>query len=219
MGRGRVRGRHLPTCTPTAFFKASCSRSGAVIHRAPREQDMRADGGLKGHLPLQPTGRSSPGRSRVAGVCRAGRLLQQVTRSCTEVLGRTTRPLWTIGAVTSLLRATYMFRLVVHDLPRRPRFAAPAAATATAGHGHDAPGVHPARRAARHGHPLVLAWPSAGVRGVRRRSACARRPESDRGSSSRASILPRTPRRSRGWAPGGHGSRRRTRPATRRGAT
>ena len=94
-----------------AFFKALLFLgSGAVIHALSGEQDLRNMGGLKkaaaDHLLDVPDRRDRDCRRAAAG-----RVLQQGRDSVPDVLQRPLL-LWAIGIVTSLLTATYMFRLV-----------------------------------------------------------------------------------------------------------
>ena len=97
-----------------AFFKALLFLgSGAVIHALAGEQDLRNMGGLKKDLPIT-YWTFLIGALAIAGVPAAGGLLQQGRDSVPDVHRQ--QPyrllLWGIGMVTSLLTATYMFRLV-----------------------------------------------------------------------------------------------------------
>jgi NADH-quinone oxidoreductase subunit L len=135
-----------------AFFKALLFLgSGAVIHALHGEQDIRNMGGLKQYLPIT-YWTFLIGSLAIAGVPGLAGFFSK-----DEILFETFREghliLWLIGAVTSLLTATYMFRLVFltfhgerrHDAPsEHPEEEEPAAhghASAKAGsHGmHDAP--------------------------------------------------------------------------------
>ncbi len=97
-----------------AFFKALLFLgSGAVIHALAGEQDLRNMGGLRKHLPI------TYWTFLVGALAIAGVPLLSGFFSKDEILFRTftsSHPyrwlLWGIGAVTSLLTATYMFRLV-----------------------------------------------------------------------------------------------------------
>ena len=97
-----------------AFFKALLFLgSGAVIHALAGEQDLRNMGGLKKHLPI------TYWTFLVGALAIAGVPLLSGFFSKDEILYRTFTSdnefrllLWGIGMVTSLLTATYMFRLV-----------------------------------------------------------------------------------------------------------
>ncbi|HXE80228.1 MAG TPA: NADH-quinone oxidoreductase subunit L [Vicinamibacterales bacterium] len=129
-----------------AFFKALLFLgSGAVIHALAGEQDIRHMGGLKRELPLT-YWTFVIGAVAIAGVPPlAGFFSKDEILYRTFASGHTI--LWTIGIVTSLLTATYMFRLVFLTFHGERR-AAPAAADAAHGHGHG----HGHGRAAGHGH-------------------------------------------------------------------
>jgi NADH-quinone oxidoreductase subunit L len=142
MGVGAFAGGifHLYT---HAFFKALMFLgSGAVIHALHGEQDMRRMGGLKRHLPLT-YWTFIAGTLAIAGVPGLSGFFSK-----DEILYRTFAgghtALWVIGAATSLLTATYMFRLVFMTFHGRPRFAnAGGAHAGHHGHGHDdGHGVH-----------------------------------------------------------------------------
>jgi NADH-quinone oxidoreductase subunit L len=97
-----------------AFFKALLFLgSGAVIHALAGEQDLRNMGGLKKHLPI------TYWTFLIGALAIAGVPLLSGFFSKDEILFRTFTSnspyrllLWGIGMVTSLLTATYMFRLV-----------------------------------------------------------------------------------------------------------
>jgi NADH-quinone oxidoreductase subunit L len=97
-----------------AFFKALLFLgSGAVIHALAGEQDLRNMGGLKKYLPV------TYWTFLIGALAIAGVPLLSGFFSKDEILFKTftaSNPnrllLWTIGMVTSLLTATYMFRLV-----------------------------------------------------------------------------------------------------------
>jgi NADH-quinone oxidoreductase subunit L len=110
-----------------AFFKALLFLgSGAVIHALSGEQDLRNMGGLKKDLPI------TYWTFLVGALAIAGFPLLSGFFSKDEILfetfahGRTV--MWIIGLATSLLTATYMFRLVFlafhgerrHDAPAAP---------------------------------------------------------------------------------------------------
>jgi NADH-quinone oxidoreductase subunit L len=116
-----------------AFFKALLFLgSGAVIHALAGEQDLRRMGGLKQHLPVT-YWTFVIGALAIAGVPGLAGFFSK-----DEILYRTFasghRLLWIVGIVTSLLTATYMFRVVFLAFhgTRQP---AP-------GTGHPAPGSH-----------------------------------------------------------------------------
>jgi NADH-quinone oxidoreductase subunit L len=119
-----------------AFFKALLFLgSGAVIHALAGEQDLRNMGGLKAHLPV------TYWTFLIGALAIAGVPLLSGFFSKDEILFRTFASghtlLWIVGILTSLLTATYMFRLVFLTFHGPSRSAAPEA------------GVHPA---ARHAH-------------------------------------------------------------------
>jgi NADH-quinone oxidoreductase subunit L len=94
-----------------AFFKALLFLgSGAVIHALHGEQDIRNMGGLKKYLPIT-FWTFFIGSLAIAGVPGLAGFFSK-----DEILYETFKHghqfLWVIGAVTSLLTATYMFRLV-----------------------------------------------------------------------------------------------------------
>jgi NADH-quinone oxidoreductase subunit L len=117
-----------------AFFKALLFLgSGAVIHALHGEQDIRNMGGLKKALPIT-YWTFLIGAIAIAGVPPLAGFFSK-----DEILFRTFagghRILWVIGLITSLLTATYMFRLVFltfHGERRR----APRASHLDHAHGH-----------------------------------------------------------------------------------
>jgi NADH-quinone oxidoreductase subunit L len=124
-----------------AFFKALLFLgSGAVIHALHGEQDIRNMGGLKQYLPI------TYWTFLIGSLAIAGVPLLSGFFSKDEILFETFAAghwiLWTIGAITSLLTATYMFRLVFLTFHGERRHDAPAAAhaeeeePASHGHGH-----------------------------------------------------------------------------------
>ena len=138
-----------------AFFKACLFLgSGAVIHALHGEQDIRHMGGLKQHLPI------TYWTFLVASLAIAGVPLLAGFFSKDEILFETFRHghtwLWVIGALTSLLTATYMFRLVFltfHGERRaRRRRRPPLTATGIDGHSPSprGSGVHAAPAHAAH---------------------------------------------------------------------
>jgi NADH-quinone oxidoreductase subunit L len=122
-----------------AFFKALLFLgSGAVIHALHGEQDIRNMGGLKNALPVT-YWTFLVGALAIAGVPGLAGFFSK-----DEILFETYAAghwiLWTIGIVTSLLTATYMFRLVFLTFhgERRHDVARPEDHT-SALHVHDAP--------------------------------------------------------------------------------
>jgi NADH-quinone oxidoreductase subunit L len=131
-----------------AFFKALLFLgSGAVIHALHGEQDIRNMGGLRKALPIT-FWTFLVGSLAIAGVPGLAGFFSK-----DEILFETFREghtvLWVIGALTSLLTATYMFRLVYltffgerrHDAPapEHPEEEEPAAGHSA--HGHSGPGT------------------------------------------------------------------------------
>ena len=148
-----------------AFFKALLFLgSGAVIHALAGEQDLRNMGGLKKDLPI------TYWTFLIGALAIAGVPLLSGFFSKDEILYRTFTSnnsnhvlLWAIGAVTSLLTAIYMFRLVFLAFHGRRHVAAAhgaahpeeeepvthhakghAPAHATGGHGHAGHHLHDA---------------------------------------------------------------------------
>jgi NADH-quinone oxidoreductase subunit L len=133
-----------------AFFKALLFLgSGAVIHALAGEQDLRNMGGLKKHLPV------TYWTFLIGALAIAGVPLLSGFFSKDEILYRTFTSdnsnrllLWAIGMVTSLLTATYMFRLVFlafhgkrrHDAPATP--AHPEEEEPVAQHAHASHAAH-----------------------------------------------------------------------------
>src|SRR5215212_10291360 len=94
-----------------AFFKACLFLgSGAVIHALHGEQDIRNMGGLKKHIPI------TYWTFLIASIAIAGVPFLAGFFSKDEILFETFVEghwiLWLVGVITSLLTATYMFRLV-----------------------------------------------------------------------------------------------------------
>jgi NADH-quinone oxidoreductase subunit L len=108
-----------------AFFKACLFLgSGAVIHALAGEQDIRHMGGLKAGLPIT-YWTFLIGSLAIAGVPGlAGFFSKDEILFETFAHGHTI--LWTIGIITSLLTATYMFRLVFLTFHGERRHEAPA---------------------------------------------------------------------------------------------
>ena len=141
-----------------AFFKALLFLgSGAVIHALAGEQDLRNMGGLKKYLPI------TYWTFLIGALAIAGVPLLSGFFSKDEILFRTftaeSTPghtlMWGIAVVTSLLTATYMFRLVFlafhgerrHDAPAAPAHAEEEEPVAQA-HGHA--GAHGSHAGASH---------------------------------------------------------------------
>jgi NADH-quinone oxidoreductase subunit L len=117
-----------------AFFKALLFLgSGAVIHALHGEQDIRNMGGLKKYLPIT-YWTFVIGSLAIAGVPGLAGFFSK-DEILFEVFHEGHTILWVIGVVTSLLTATYMFRLVFLTFHRPPS----TAASAHHGHPHDAP--------------------------------------------------------------------------------
>ena len=127
-----------------AFFKACLFLgSGSVIHAMHHEQDIRKMGGLRKYMPV--TYRTF----LVSTLAIAGLPPLAGFFSKDEILFETflhgDRILWVVGVLTSLLTATYMFRLVHLTFHGEERFGH---AEPVAAHGHSAPlapahGTHP----------------------------------------------------------------------------
>src|SRR3954454_2295646 len=131
-----------------AFFKALLFLgSGSVIHALAGEQDIRNMGGLKDKLPIT-YWTFLIGSLAIAGVPGlAGFFSKDEILFRTFTSGHTI--LWVVGMLTSLMTATYMFRLVFLTFHGERRHAAPApahpeeeehaahaAAQSHGGHGH-----------------------------------------------------------------------------------
>ena len=135
-----------------AFFKALLFLgSGAVIHALHGEQDIRNMGGLRKELPIT-YWTFLIGAIAIAGVPPlAGFFSKDEILFETFVEGHTL--LWVIGIATSLLTATYMFRLVFLTFwGERPQ---PGSGIRESGLGTHAPSPHAAPahgHAASHGH-------------------------------------------------------------------
>jgi NADH-quinone oxidoreductase subunit L len=133
-----------------AFFKALLFLgSGAVIHALHGEQDIRNMGGLRKYLPIT-YWTFVIGSVAIAGVPGLAGFFSK-DEILYETFHRGHTVLWTIGAVTSLLTATYMFRLVFmtfHGERRGP--AVPAQ--------HPEEEEHGAHRAHLHDAPAAMAF-------------------------------------------------------------
>jgi NADH-quinone oxidoreductase subunit L len=124
-----------------AFFKACLFLgSGAVIHALHGEQDIRNMGGLKAGLPVT-YWTFLIGSLAIAGVPGlAGFFSKDEILFETFAHGHTI--LWIIGIVTSLLTATYMFRLVFLTFHGERRHAAPTPEPAE----EEEPAAHPSHQ-------------------------------------------------------------------------
>jgi NADH-quinone oxidoreductase subunit L len=140
-----------------AFFKALLFLgSGAVIHALAGEQDLRNMGGLRKHLPV------TYWTFLIGALAIAGVPLLSGFFSKDEILYRTFTSansnrllLWGIGMITSLLTATYMFRVVFlafHGERRHEVPAAPAHPEEEEPAAHQAPAAHAAPSHGGHGH-------------------------------------------------------------------
>jgi NADH-quinone oxidoreductase subunit L len=144
-----------------AFFKACLFLgSGAVIHALHGEQDIRNMGGLKKGLPIT-YWTFLIGSIAIAGIPGLAGFFSK-----DEILFETFRNghtiLWTIGVLTSLLTATYMFRLVFLTFHGERRHDAPALEShddhALPAHGaHDTSATGHGASADRHGHAPAVA--------------------------------------------------------------
>jgi len=105
-----------------AFFKALLFLgSGAVIHALHGEQDIRNMGGLKKHLPVT-FWTFMIGSLAIAGVPGLAGFFSK-DEILYETFSRGYQWLWIVGMLTSLLTATYMFRLVYLTFYGEERFA------------------------------------------------------------------------------------------------
>ena len=121
-----------------AFFKALLFLgSGAVIHALHGEQDIRNMGGLKRELPV------TYWTFLIGSLAIAGVPLLSGFFSKDEILYETFHGgyvlLWVMGALTSLLTATYMFRLVFLTFHGERAHLAPSHAAASHSAAHVAP--------------------------------------------------------------------------------
>jgi len=148
-----------------AFFKALLFLgSGAVIHALGGEQDLRRMGGLKRDLPIT-FWTFLIGSIAIAGVPGfAGFFSKDEILFRTFASGHTV--LWTVGILTALLTAVYMFRLVFLAFygERAPAPVAPAhpeeeepAAHRASGAAHAPDATHPTHPAHLHDAPPAMA--------------------------------------------------------------
>jgi NADH-quinone oxidoreductase subunit L len=129
-----------------AFFKALLFLgSGAVIHALHGEQDIRNMGGLKKELPIT-FWTFVIGAVAIAGIPPLAGFFSK-DEILFETFAEGHQILWVVGAITALLTATYMFRLVFLTFWGERRHDAPAVADA---HGHVGPVL--SDRPDAHGH-------------------------------------------------------------------
>ena len=129
-----------------AFFKALLFLgSGAVIHALAGEQDLRKMGGLRNELPI------TYWTFLVGALAIAGVPFLSGFFSKDEILYRTFASghtvLWAVAALTSLMTAFYMFRLVFlafHGTRRADGHHADSAHAPHGGHGHHGSHLHDA---------------------------------------------------------------------------
>jgi NADH-quinone oxidoreductase subunit L len=149
-----------------AFFKALMFLgSGSVIHAMAGEQDMRKMGGLKKYMPIT-YWTFVIGAAAIAGVPGlAGFFSKDEILFQTYYTGHT--GLWAIGALTGLLTACYMFRLIFMTFHGTERFevggAHPSTSPGASGHGHDAPAHGATHGSDAHGHGGHDAHPSTAL--------------------------------------------------------
>ena len=142
-----------------AFFKALLFLgSGAVIHALHGEQDIRNMGGLRKYLPVT-FWTFMIGSLAIAGVPFLSGFFSK-DEILFETFYRGHQWLWVIGVLTSLLTATYMFRLVYLTFFGRERFAL--AAAPDGGHGlhastHQPHPTHPTGQTHLHDAPPAMA--------------------------------------------------------------
>jgi NADH-quinone oxidoreductase subunit L len=118
-----------------AFFKALLFLgSGAVIHALHGEQDIRYMGGLRKHLPVT-YWTFLIGSLAIAGIPGLAGFFSK-DEILFETFHHGHQMLWIVGILTSLLTATYMFRLVYLTFHGEERFAH---ATSHAAPSHAAP--------------------------------------------------------------------------------
>lgn len=124
-----------------AFFKALLFLgSGAVIHALHGEQDIRRMGGLKRYLPVT-YWTFVIGSLAIAGVPLLSGFFSK-DEILFETFARGHEILWAVAAITSLLTAIYMFRLVHLTFHGVPRFALAGAGPHAADPHHGPEPVH-----------------------------------------------------------------------------
>jgi NADH-quinone oxidoreductase subunit L len=133
-----------------AFFKALLFLgSGAVIHALHGEQDIRNMGGLKKHLPIT-FWTFMIGSLAIAGVPGLAGFFSK-DEILFETFSHGYQWLWGVGIVTSLLTATYMFRLVYLTFYGEERFSLAGGGHAPAHHAHSS--TAPAHSSTAPAHP------------------------------------------------------------------
>jgi NADH-quinone oxidoreductase subunit L len=134
-----------------AFFKALMFLgSGSVIHAMAGEQDMRKMGGLKKYMPIT-YWTFVIGAAAIAGVPGlAGFFSKDEILFQTYYTGHT--GLWAIGALTGLLTACYMFRLIFMTFHGQERFEVAGAHGQPAASGHPSTALGATAHGAGHGH-------------------------------------------------------------------
>jgi NADH-quinone oxidoreductase subunit L len=136
-----------------AFFKAQLFLgSGSVIHGMHHEQDMRHMGGLRKYMPITWLTMCAGwlaicGVPIFAGFFSKDEILWKTWSASSFVPAGFNKALWFIGAVTALLTAVYMTRLMVMTFWSNERFHASSGET-----DHDAHGKHDHEQVASH-HP------------------------------------------------------------------
>jgi NADH-quinone oxidoreductase subunit L len=134
-----------------AFFKALLFLgSGAVIHALHGEQDIRNMGGLKKELPIT-FWTFVIGAVAIAGIPPLAGFFSK-DEILFETFAEGHQILWVVGAITALLTATYMFRLVFLTFWGERRHEAPAALDSHDSHGHASDDSHRHATVTSHGH-------------------------------------------------------------------
>ena len=132
-----------------AFFKALLFLgSGSVIHAMNEEQDMRRMGGLRRHMPLT-FATMCIGAVAIAGIPPLSGFFSK-----DEILYRTflhSPLLWGVGAITAVMTAFYMFRLINMTFFGEYRGPEPDAEGHGDAHGHAWHGPHES--------PRLMTWP------------------------------------------------------------
>ncbi|MXY23600.1 MAG: NADH-quinone oxidoreductase subunit L [Acidobacteria bacterium] len=143
-----------------AFFKALLFLgSGSVIHGMNEEQDMRRMGGLKSKMPIT-FWTMTIGAVAIAGIPPLSGFFSK-----DEILYRTflhSPVLWGLGALTALMTAFYMFRLINMTFFGAYRGPAPDAHGGDHhgdAHGHGDDGGHGHAWHGPHESPRVMTWP------------------------------------------------------------
>ncbi|MBA3711489.1 MAG: NADH-quinone oxidoreductase subunit L [Pyrinomonadaceae bacterium] len=126
-----------------AFFKALLFLgSGSVIHGMHHEQDMRRMGGLKKYMPITfatmlTGGLAISGIPIFAGFFSKDEILWKTWSTASLGVANAGQILWLIGAVTALLTAVYMTRMMVMTFWGGERFReVPAGGQASEAHAH-----------------------------------------------------------------------------------